>query len=146
MAVLVAFYFVSPARVVEVVTLNPEHMRVIDADTIALEGTSIRLKGVAAPEKGHPKFVGGKTFLGRLLRQANSVTCNLTAERSYDRRIGRCFFSLHNGKTVDIQRSVIAEGFARGCPRFGGWRYWLDETPESRLLPFPSYCWGISPH
>ena len=138
--------FLSPARIVEVVELNPDFVRVIDADTIAVESTSIRLKGIAAPEKGHPSYDKGRTFLGKLLRQSTKVECHLTSERTHGRRVGRCSFEMESGDIVDIQKTTVNAGYARGCPRHGGWRYWLDETPVSKTLPFPDYCWGFSIH
>ncbi len=144
-ALLAGLAYISPARVIDKVELNPGFMRVIDADTIAIGKTVIRLKGIAAPEKGHPTFDDGRKFLGRLLRRAIKVNCNLTSERTYGRRVGRCFFKMPNDEIVDIQKAVVAAGYARGCVRYGGWRYLLDETAISRSLPFPDYCWGFSP-
>jgi micrococcal nuclease len=140
----IAFMFPLDARVIETVELKADFVRVVDADTIAVRDFAIRVKGIAAPEEGHPSYVTGKEFLGRLLRKAKIITCKLTAERTYDRRVGRCKLEIKSGPTVDMQRAIVEAGFARSCPRYGGWRYILSETAESRRLPFPSYCWGLT--
>jgi endonuclease YncB( thermonuclease family) len=140
----VALMFPLEARVVETVELKEDFVRVVDADTIAIRDFAIRVKGIAAPEEGHPTYGAGKEFLGRLLRKANTITCRLTAERTYERRVGRCSLEMKDGSTVDMQRAIVESGFARGCPRYGGWRYLFSETSVSRRLPFPSYCWGLT--
>jgi micrococcal nuclease len=139
-----ALMFPLEARVIETVELKADFVRVVDADTIAIRDFAIRVKGIAAPEEGHPSYVAGREFLGRLLRKANAITCKLTAERTYERRVGRCSLAMKDGSAVDMQKAIVEAGYARGCPRYGGWRYLLSETAESRRLPFPSYCWGLT--
>jgi micrococcal nuclease len=143
-AIALSLIFPLDARVIETVEFKADFVRVVDADTINGGGTGIRIKGIAAPEDGHPSYRAGKEFLGRLIRQANSVTCHLTAERTYDRRVGRCMLKMDDGTTIDMQRAIVKAGHARGCPRYGGWRYLYSETAASRSLPFPPYCWGLT--
>lgn len=116
-------------------------VRVIDADTIAVGNRRVRLAGVAAPEDGHPSHTPGRHYLGQLIRSASEVRCHLNGERNRDREIGRCFLTDSKGEVVDMQRAVVAAGFARSCLSYGGWRYMLSETSESRRLPLPTYCW-----
>ncbi len=129
--------YLSPGRVVDTVEFTPDFMRVIDADTIAIGKSSIHLKGIAAPEKGHLSFDKGRKFVGILLRQSESVTCKLTAERTFNRRVGRCFFKMPNGNVIDIQKAVVAAGLARGCPRYGAGATSLMKQQFPAVFHFP---------
>jgi len=108
--------------------------RVRDGDTVEVDGTPIRLHGVAAPELSEPGGSAAKSFMTDLVAR-RTVRCQLTGRRSYDRLIGRCFL---DGQ--DIGAAVIGAGLARDCPRFSGGRFAADETEASRRLPLPPYC------
>ncbi len=131
-------------RVKEQLAFPAAHMTIIDADTVAFGSIRIRLKGVAAPERGHREYDAGLQFLRNLLPLSKSARCDLTGERTYGRRVGRCYLIDAEGMQTDMQSAVIRAGYARSCVRYGGWRYLLDETSKSRSLPFPSYCIGFS--
>ncbi len=132
------------ARMQESVEFTAKHTVVIDADTVAHGSMRIRLKGIAAPERGHKDYPKGQDFLRNLIAQADTVRCDLTGERTHGRRVGRCFIIDAAGTATDIQAAVVASGHARACFKFGGWRYVGEETSVSRGLPFPPYCWGFS--
>ncbi|NOD88364.1 MULTISPECIES: thermonuclease family protein [unclassified Ruegeria] len=147
MALLIGSVLFSPARYAETVEFNSGNVRVVDADTLAIGSTLIRLKGIAAPERGHPTFANAKDYVGRLLRASERTVCDLTHERSFGRRVGRCYFVDESGNRIDVQREVVAEGFARPCMRFGGWRYYFVAWRNHHgPLPMPSYCLGFSIH
>lgn len=110
-------------------------VRVIDADTIEVSGTKVRLQGVAAPERGHPAYEPGRVFVQDLMAASDGVTCHLTGEISHNRKIGTCFVD-----DQDLSALVIAAGLARDCPRFSGGRYEAFETAASHALPLPGYC------
>ena len=118
-------YF-SPTRFKESVAFEAAHVRVIDADTIAVGRSSIRLHGVNAPETGEKGHDEGKLFLGQLLRTTDRVSCELSKNTTYGRRIGRCFFHTSEGQVIDAQRAVIRAGFASPYFQYGGWRYVPD--------------------
>ena len=115
-------------------------VRVIDGDTIAVDGVHVRLQGIAAPEVanfGRPAEPGGpeaRAFL-RGIAEGRIAVCELTGERSHRREVGVCRIG---GK--DIAEEVIAAGLARDCPRFSKGRYAAVERPEAAALPFPGYC------
>lgn len=118
----------------------PTLSRVIDADTIVVGDTKVRLDGISAPERGHETYTNGKWFVADLLAEASMVECDLEGRMSHDREVGACYFIMPDGKRVDPQAEVVKAGLARDCPRYSGGRYERFETPASRALPFPSYC------
>jgi endonuclease YncB( thermonuclease family) len=105
-----------------------------DGDTIVVDGTPVRLQGVAAPELGEPGGHHAKVAMQQLVR--DGVTCELTGERTWDREVGVCYDS----PGQDIGAAIIAAGLARDCARYSGGRYASVETAESRRLPLPGYC------
>lgn len=102
-----------PARAAE--------LRVVDGDTLVLNGESIRLKGISAPEMKDP---GGKESRAYLLALARNgtVTCELTGERTHDRSVGFC-----KAGDVDLNGQMVRDGWAAACPRYSG-RYVADEA------------------
>ena len=132
-----SFVHVSEARHI---TGHPTLSRVIDADTIIVEKTRVRLDGISAPERGHEAYTKGKWFVADLMREAQSIECDLEGRKSHDREIGICYFIMPNGVRIDPQAEAVKAGLARDCPRYSGGRYKQLETPASRALPFPPYC------
>jgi micrococcal nuclease len=115
---------------------------VLDGDTIAVGGVTVRLQGVAAPELDHPSLgieqeTGGPeaaAFMRRLV-EGRVVVCELAGERTHGREVGVCYREGH-----DIGAAVIEAGLARDCPRFSSGRYAELERLAAKSLPLPSYC------
>lgn len=114
--------------------------RVIDADTIVVGSTKVRLDGIAAPEMEHRTYSDGRQFMVLLLGKTTQVECNLEGRMSHDREIGRCFFVTQDGQRIDPQAEIVKAGLARDCPRYSGGKYKRLETTESKALPLPTYC------
>ncbi|MEO3416198.1 thermonuclease family protein [Roseovarius sp. CAU 1744] len=114
--------------------------RVIDADTIVVGSTKVRLDGIAAPEMEHRTYSDGRQFMVVLLREATLVECDLEGRMSHDREVGRCFFVTQDGQRIDPQAEIVKAGLARDCPRYSGGKYNQMETTESKALPLPTYC------
>ena len=134
---LAACLVALPAVAAEI-TGTVTHVR--DGNTIEVDGTAIRLQGIAAPEMDEPGGLEAATYMLQLVR-GQEVTCELTGERSYDRLIGTC--RLVETPTVgggDIGAMIISVGLARDCPRFSGGCYRDLETEASRALPLLGYC------
>jgi endonuclease YncB( thermonuclease family) len=122
-------------------TLVGEVTHVRDGDTIEVDGTAIRLNGVAAPERTELGYHTAKTAMEALVK-GRIVECDLNGERSYDRLIGVCFID-----GADLGAVMIKMGVARDCPAYSGGRYRnLEESaavsgsPITIIYPLPSYC------
>jgi endonuclease YncB( thermonuclease family) len=107
---------------------------VIDADTVVVDGTKVRLKGVDAAELGTPLGETAKRRMQALVPGA--LVCTLTGERTYDREVGFC----RTPAGLDVNREIVRLGAALACPRYDA-RYLADERPEARAVqPRSSYC------
>lgn len=105
-----------------------------DGNTIQIADVAIRLNGVAAPELDGPGGRRAKDFMAALVF-GNTVTCDLSAQRSYDRRLGTCYLD-----GTDIAATIIAAGLARDCARHSGGRYEAFNTAASKQILLPAYC------
>lgn len=99
-------------------------IRVIDGDTIALRGTTIRIIGLDAPEI-HGRCPA-ETRLARAARDrlAELLRDGATVWRRGRDRYGRALAVVRDGAGRDVADTLIAEGLARAYlgrgPR-GGW-------------------------
>ncbi len=123
----------APRELTGIVTAAPS------GDEIEVEGTAIRLQGIAAPGRYMP-FGGDATAFMQLLVMQREVTCRLTGEKTRGRDVGTCEWD-----GVDIASIIVREGLARDCPRFSRGRYAKDEreAKQTGLLdayPLPDYC------
>jgi endonuclease YncB( thermonuclease family) len=108
---------------------------VIDADTIRIGSTTIRLKGVDASEAGTARG-DAATAAMRAIVNGGALRCELTGERTWSREVGTCF----TADGTDINREIVRRGAALACPRFST-RYVSDERPMARLLQSRAhYC------
>lgn len=108
--------------------------RVIDGDTIEIDGTRIRLAGVAAPERNEPGGPEATETLRQII-DGRPVRCSLTGERTYNRQVGTCWIDWQ-----DIGAALIIRGKARDCPRYSDGTYALIEPDAAKALPLPEYC------
>lgn len=106
-----------------------------DGDTIYVQHQAIRLFGVDAEELSEPNGSRAKYALRDIIGAA-SVTCVFTGAHNYQRSVARCYIG-----DTEINRSIVASGWALDCPKFSGGRYRADEAPgaRSRLMQKP-YC------
>ena len=108
--------------------------RVIDGDTIAIEGTRIRLEGIDAPETGQtckrkwlgswPCGAGATDALQRLL-QGRTVSCDPRGLDKYGRTLATCFVDGH-----DINAGMVREGLAWAFVRYS--TSYVKEEAEAR--------------
>jgi micrococcal nuclease len=102
-------------------------VRVIDADTLVVNGISVRLKGVDAMERGTPEGDGATATMRALVREGETVTCSVTGEKTHRREVGHC---VRDDDGLDLNRAIVAAGVALGCPRYDP-RYVEAETADA---------------
>jgi endonuclease YncB( thermonuclease family) len=116
-----------------ILTGTVTHVR--DGDTIEVGKIPIRLNGVSAPELKEPLGPQSKKFMLDLV-DGESVGCELTGAKTYDRLVGTCYLG-----SKDIGIKVIEAGLALDCPRYSGGRYAAFEVADAReRIKLPGYC------
>ena len=117
-------------------------IKVIDGDTIKMDGTSIRLFGIDAPEKnqicvnknnesyncGSISKKALKKYVGR-----EKIKCRYTEKDRYGRILGTCYFPYDSSK-LSLNRYMVHTGHAVAYKRYSK-RYLLDEqyAKENKL-------------
>ncbi len=92
---------------------HADHVR--DGDTIVVSGVPIRLQGLAAPELGEKWGRASRDAMQRVVA-GERLHCELTGERSYDRKIAAC--RLDDGR--DVAAILVSQGLGRDCRRYSG--------------------------
>lgn len=99
-----------------------DDLRIIDGDTLDLNGTRFRINGIDAPEAGQKcktergqDWACGTAATDTLLAltRGQTVTCKKLATDSYGRSVARCFA----GKT-DLARAMVEQGMAWAFLKF----------------------------
>ncbi len=110
--------------------------RAVDGDTIKIAGTSIRIWGLAAPERSEPGGRQATAAMADLLARG-PVSCIDTGGRSHGRVVAMCSVA-----GVDLAVAMIASGWARDCPAYSGGVYGVVEARSARRVdyPLPAYC------
>ncbi len=108
--------------------------RVIDGDTIVIDGRHIRLEGIDAPET--PQTCGRRLFgwwscgtaaanaLDKLV-SGHNVTCESRGTDKYNRMLGICFV---DGR--DINAEMVREGFAWAFVKYS--KTYVQEEAQAR--------------
>jgi endonuclease YncB( thermonuclease family) len=79
---------------------------VVDGDTVVVNGVTVRLKGVDAPERASPGGAEASVALRAIV--GNWLRCELTGERTRGREVGYCM----NAAGQDIGEVLISTGMA----------------------------------
>ena len=101
-------------------------IKVIDGDTIKMDGTSIRLFGIDAPEKnqicvnknnesyncGSISTKALKKYVGR-----EKIKCRYTEKDRYGRILGTCYFPYDSSK-LSLNRHMVHTGHAVAYKRY----------------------------
>jgi endonuclease YncB( thermonuclease family) len=109
--------------------------RVLDADTVIVGETHVRLKGVDAAETGTARG-DDATAIMRGIVGDSELTCRLTGEKTWKREVGFCFTS--DGR--DIQREIVEMGAALACARYSTRYVMFEQADALAAQPRSSYC------
>jgi len=110
--------------------------RAIDGDTIRIGETSVRIWGIAAPERSEPGGRQATAAMADLLARG-PVSCLDSGSRSHGRVVAACTVA-----GVDVGGAMVASGWARDCPGYSGGVYGAVEARAVRRVeyPLPGYC------
>lgn len=101
---------------------------VVDGDTIKIQGQSIRLAGIDAPELDHPYGNQAKWALIRLCKGHDIRAEIIDGETTYERLVATCY--LPDGR--DLAAELVRQGLALDWGKHSGGKYRALETPEAR--------------
>ena len=119
-------------------------VKVVDGDTIVLNGKKIRFLGIDAPElkqlckkKNSQKYKCGeesKKFLKYLSREAKKITCYYEDFDRYGRILGICGY-VHN---TDFSALMLEHGHAVIYKNYSGWesenyKYWENVAKGNKF-------------
>ena len=117
-------------------TILSKNIKIIDGDTIKLDGIKIRFSGIDAPEsyykgkeqiclKQNVKISCGKLSKEFLTQKINNqkVTCEIESKPDrYKRKLGECFV-----KDKSLSRILVRNGYAFDYPRYSKKKYAEDQ-------------------
>ena len=134
---LVGFVLLASGPVQAAEAILTGHARTIDGDTIEIGGVSIRLKGIAAPERDEPGGAEATEAMRQLIGN-QEVRCELTGERTHQRAVGYC-----SAGGRDLNGMMVREGWALSCPRYSPRYVGLEPkagTVQRMHYQLPPYC------
>lgn len=111
------------------------YARIIDGDTLAIEGKNIRLWGIDAPEMKHPYGPEAKQALVALTRDV-VIAVHVTGSDRYGRWVAIC--TLPDGR--DLAAELVKMGLALDWPRYSGGAYGRYETAQLRDKLFMTHA------
>lgn len=110
--------------------------RVIDGDTIIINGTHFRLQGLDAEELSMTNGPKSKAVMIDIVGDY-VISCKPDGTHSYNRIVATCL--LPDG--TDISRELVRRGWALDCYRYSHGRYRSDEpTGVRQKLSQAPYC------
>jgi endonuclease YncB( thermonuclease family) len=113
------------------------HPRIVDGDTLDLNGIRVRMQGIDALEhdqscnrRGGGSFACGTAAREKLaaLAAAGTVTCTPDGTMTYGRTVAVCTVQPPGGAALDLNGAMVRSGLAFDCPRFSGGRYAAEEA------------------
>ncbi|MFC7551405.1 thermonuclease family protein [Pseudoroseomonas wenyumeiae] len=115
--------------------------RIIDGDTLDLDQTRIRLRGIDALEsdqrctgRGQGSYDCGKQARDALVALIGGadVTCVPDGSETYGRVVATCSVPRRNGNgSLELNAAMVRTGFAFDCPRFSKGAY-ADEEKAAK--------------
>ena len=106
-----------------------DRIRVIDGDTFVLNGETIRLWGIGAPEidqtcaDGYQAGIQATAALGALMSGHGRLVCEPTNTDRYSRIVAVCRVG-----DLDLSAELVRAGMAVDWPRYSGAAYAVEEA------------------
>ncbi len=134
----VLIFFISPNDSRSTVIKSVKKIKVIDGDTINLNGIKIRFSGIDAPEsnfmgkaqfcinKKEDKINCGnlsKKYLQKIILN-REVTCKIeTKPDQYNRKLGECFI-----ENKSLSKILVRNGYAFDYPKYSKNKFLIDQN------------------
>lgn len=100
--------------------------RVVDGDTILMEGRKVRLRGIDAPETDQPFGMNATVFLNSLIC-GKRVRVEYSETDKYNRILGTVYF-----QETDINLAMVRNGFAWHYKQYDDTQLYADAENEAR--------------
>ena len=114
--------------------------KVIDGDTIIVQGKHIRLAGIDAEEMYEGNGLIARAGLASMVA-GQDVRCEDTGERSYNRTVAVCWAGGHRDVDLSLNARMVREGYALDCARYSNGKYRGLEPDGARYrLKQKPYC------
>lgn len=113
--------------------------RIIDGDTLDVEGIRVRMQGIDALESDQQcsRSGGGRYACGRAARDqlaelvgGREITCTPDGTQTHGRSVAVCTVS-QGGREIDLNAAMVRSGYAFDCPRYSKGRY-AEEEAEAK--------------
>ncbi len=108
-----------------------DDLRIVDGDTIKINGEKIRFSGIDAPERKQVCYLNEKkVFCGELSKEklkekigTNSITCEREKDKDfYGRTLAECFIN-----DESLSKFMVRNGYAFDYTRYSKKKYAKDE-------------------
>jgi endonuclease YncB( thermonuclease family) len=134
-SIIIAVALLASAPAIAEPSVVSGRAHVVDADTVIVGETHVRLKGVDAAERGTARG-DAATAIMRGIVGNSELTCRLTGEKTGKREVGYCFTS--DGR--DIGREIVEMGMALACVRYSGRYAGFEQADAVAAQPRSLYC------
>lgn len=125
---------------------HPAELRVIDGDTLVMDGQRVRLFGIDAPEIEQPCRLGDRpwypgplaTDVLRALADSPEFRCSIGLDRDkHERVVARCYVG-----DLDVGAEMVRRGWAMDWPAYSRGRYWRQQehAREHKLGIWQAQC------
>lgn len=111
--------------------------RIIDGDTLDLNGVRVRMQGIDALEHDQQcnRREGGRYACGAAARETlarlvgnRPITCTPDGTETHGRSVAICTLRQDDGAELDLNGAMVRSGYAFDCPRYSKGRYAREEA------------------
>ena len=108
-----------------------------DGDTLTIKGQAVRLFGIDAEELDEPNGPRARDALRAIVMGTSHVRCELTGEKTYNRKVGVCYTAAGE----DLSEAMVRGGYVLDCARYSDAFYRpFEPAGVRRILKQKPYC------